>query len=92
MGVFVTFIFVIWEKINPFMCFLHKCPDFLLLLSGILVPRIPPFRRSGLKCHMEMYKKMEERKQAEDHVETVDEERMELFSTVTFVLLNLLAN
>ena len=61
-------------------------------MSGILDPRISPFRRSVLKCHMEMYKNMEERKQAEDHVETVDEERMELFSTVTFVLFNLLAN
>ena len=30
-----------------------------------------------LKCQLEMYKNMEERKQAEDHVETVDEERME---------------
>ena len=28
------------------MCFHQKCPDFLPKMSGILDPRIPPFRRS----------------------------------------------
>ena len=41
MGVFVTFIFIIWEKISPYTCFQQKCPDFQLIMSGILDPRIP---------------------------------------------------
>ena len=47
MGWFVTFIFMNWGEISPFMCFQKKCPDFLLKMSGILDPRIPPFRRSA---------------------------------------------
>ena len=43
---FVSFIFMILEKISPFICFKQKCPDFLLKMSGILDPRVPPFRRS----------------------------------------------
>ena len=49
MGWFVTFIFMNWEEVCPFMCFHTKCPDFLLKMSRILDPRIPPFRRSDVK-------------------------------------------
>ena len=51
MGGYVTIIFMIWEKISRLMCFQPKCPDFLLKLSGILDPRMPPFRRSGALAH-----------------------------------------
>ena len=36
-------------KISPFMCFQQKCPEFPPKMSGILDPRIPPFRRSGVQ-------------------------------------------
>ena len=39
-------IIMIWEKISPSMRFQQKCPDFRIQMSGILDPRIPPFRRS----------------------------------------------
>ena len=51
MGGYVTIIFMIWEKISRLMCFQPKCPYFLLKLSGILDPRMPPFRRSGALAH-----------------------------------------
>ena len=35
------------------MCFQLKCPDFPSKMSGILDPRIPPFRSSALKANME---------------------------------------
>ena len=33
------------------MCFQWKCPDFLIKMSAILDPRIPPFRRSVTYRH-----------------------------------------
>ena len=30
-GGVVTYIFIIWEKVNPFMCFQQKCPDSVSL-------------------------------------------------------------
>ena len=48
MGGYVTIIFMILEKISRLMCFQPNCPDFLLKLSGILDPRMPPFGRSGV--------------------------------------------
>ena len=47
MGTFKTFIFMFWKKISPFICFKQECLDSQKKMSGILDPRIPPFRRSG---------------------------------------------
>ena len=43
---FISFIYMNWEKISLFMRFQQKCPDFVTKKSGILDPRITPFRRS----------------------------------------------